>query len=36
MNLKKKQTEEVLSNFLEEKDGLNEVLQVMLNSMMLC
>jgi len=36
MNLTKKQTEEVLSNFLEEKDGLNEVLQMMLNSMMLC
>ena len=36
MNLTKKQTEEALSNFLEEKDGLNDVLQMMLNSMMLC
>lgn len=36
MNLTKKQTEEVLSNFLEKKNGLNEVLQMMLNSMMQC
>ena len=36
MNLTKKQTEEVLSNFLEEKNGLNEVLTMMLNAMMLC
>lgn len=36
MNLTKKQTEEVLSNFLVKKDGLNEVLQMMLNSMMHC
>jgi len=34
MNLTKKQTEEVLSNFLEQKNGLNEVLQMMLNAMM--
>ena len=36
MNLTKKQTEEVLSKFLGEKDGLNDVLQMMLNAMMLC
>jgi len=34
MNLTKKQTEEVLSNFLEQENGLNEVLQMMLNAMM--
>ena len=34
MNLTKKQTEEVLSNFLDEENGLNEVLQMMLNAMM--
>ena len=36
MNLTKKQTEEVLSNFLGEENGLNQVLQMMLNSMMMC
>ena len=34
MNLTKKQTEEVLSNFLGQENGLNEVLQMMLNAMM--
>ncbi|MCP4055586.1 MAG: IS256 family transposase [Mesoflavibacter sp.] len=34
MNLTKKQTEEVLSKFLGQKNGLNEVLQMMLNAMM--
>ena len=32
MNLTKKQTEEVLSNFLEKENGLNEVLEMLLNS----
>ena len=36
MNLTKKQTEEVLSKFLGEKDGLNDVMEMMLNAMMLC
>lgn len=35
MKLTKKQTEEVLSNFLDKKNGLNEVLEMILNSMML-
>ena len=34
MNLTKKQTEKVLSKFLEKENGLNEVLQMMLNAMM--
>ena len=34
MNLTKKQTEEVLSKFLNQENGLNEVLQMMLNAMM--
>ena len=34
MNLTKKQTEEVLSKFLEQENGLNEVLQMTLNAMM--
>lgn len=34
MNLTKKQTEEVLSNFLGKKNGLNDVMQMMLNAMM--
>jgi len=34
MNLTKKQTEEVLSNFLDQENGLNEVMQMMLNAMM--
>lgn len=34
MNLTKKQTEEVLSNFLGKENGLNDVLQMMLNAMM--
>jgi transposase-like protein len=34
MNLTKKQTEEVLSKFLEKENGLNEVLQMTLNAMM--
>ena len=34
MNLTKKQTEEVLSKFLAEKNGLNDVLQMTLNAMM--
>ena len=34
MNLTKQQTEEVLSQFLDEENGLNEVLQMMLNAMM--
>lgn len=34
MNLTKKQTEEVLSNFLDKENGLNEVLSMMLNAMM--
>ena len=32
--LTKKQTEQVLSKFLEEENGLNTVLQMMLNAMM--
>jgi len=36
MNLTKKQTEYVLSKFLNEENGLNDVLQMMLNAMMLC
>lgn len=36
MNLTKKQTEEVLSKFLEKENGLNEVLEMVLNSMMYC
>lgn len=35
MNLTKKQTEEVLSKFLDKENGLNEVLSMVLNSMML-
>lgn len=35
MELTKKQTESVLSNFLEKENGLNSVLEMMLNSMML-
>jgi len=35
MNLTKKQTEEVLSNFLIKENGLNDVLQMVLNSLML-
>ncbi len=35
MNLTKKQTEEVLSKFLTKENGLNEVLEMILNSMML-
>lgn len=34
MNLTKKQTEEVISNFLEKENGLNTVLEMMLNAMM--
>lgn len=34
MNLTKKQTENVLSKFLEKENGLNEVLEMLLNSMM--
>jgi transposase-like protein len=34
MNLTKKQTEEVLSNFLDKENGLNEVLEMVLNAMM--
>ena len=34
MNLTKKQTESVLSKFLEKENGLNDVLQMMLNAMM--
>ncbi len=34
MNLTKKQTENVLSKFLEQENGLNEVMQMMLNAMM--
>ncbi len=34
MNLTKKQTEEVLSNFLDKENGLNDVMQMMLNAMM--
>ncbi|MEX0812096.1 MAG: IS256 family transposase [Chitinophagales bacterium] len=34
MELTKEQTENVLSNFLNKKNGLNEVLQMMLNAMM--
>ncbi len=34
MNLTKKQTEEVLSKFLEKENGLNDVLQMTLNAMM--
>ena len=34
MNLTKKQTEEVLSNFLGKENGLNDVMQMMLNAMM--
>ena len=33
MNLTKKQTEEVLSNFLDKENGLNDVMQMMLNAM---
>ncbi len=33
MELTKKQTEEVLSNFLEKENGLNDVLQMTLNAM---
>lgn len=36
MNITKKQTEEVLSNFLSKENGLNEVMQMTLNAMMLC
>ena len=35
MELTKKQTEEVLSNFLVKENGLNDVLQMVLNSLML-
>jgi len=35
MELTKKQTEEVLSNFLSKENGLNSVLEMVLNSMML-
>ncbi len=35
MNLTKKKTEEILSNFLTKENGLNEVLQMVLNSLML-
>ena len=35
MELTKKQTEEVLSNFLLKENGLNDVLQMLLNSLML-
>lgn len=34
MNLTKKQTEEVLSKFISEDNGLNNVLQMMINAMM--
>lgn len=34
MDLTKKQTEEVLSNFLSKENGLNEVMQMLLNAMM--
>jgi transposase-like protein len=34
MNLTKKQTEEVLSKFISEENGLNTVLQMMINAMM--
>ena len=34
MNLTKKQTEEVLSNFLHKENGLNEVLTMVLNAML--
>ena len=34
MNLTKKQTEDVLSNFLNQENGLNDVMQMMLNAMM--
>lgn len=36
MELTKKQTENVISKFLEKENGLNEVLEMILNSMMLC
>ena len=36
MELTKKQTEQILSNFLDKENGLNEVLGMMLNAMMLC
>jgi len=36
MNLTKEQTTEVLSNFLKQEHGLNQVLEMVLNSMMLC
>ena len=36
MELTKKQTEQILSNFLDKENGLNEVLGMMLNGMMLC
>jgi transposase-like protein len=35
MNFTKKQTEELLSKYLSQKDGLNDVLQMLLNGMML-
>jgi transposase-like protein len=35
MNLTKKQTENVLSKFLDKENGLNDVLEMMLNAMML-
>lgn len=34
MNITKKQTEELLSKFLDKENGLNEVLEMMLNAMM--
>ena len=34
MNLTKKQTEEVSNKFIEQENGLNEVLQMRLNAMM--
>jgi hypothetical protein len=36
MELTKKQTENVLSNFLERENGLNNVLQMTLNAMINC
>ena len=36
MNITKKQTEEILSNFLAKENGLNEVLSMTLNAMMYC
>ena len=36
MNLTKKQTEEVLSKFISEDNGLHSVMEMVLNSLMLC